>query len=152
MTHPARAIAVAIATLFAGGVCVDAAHAQFRGAQPMAPSFGSGSGWHAPAQPPQRPTIVDALGSTVGGTPARRSCPDGAMPDAAEPAAVDPAAAAAAEFQQVRVAGRALKDAVRRVVDGLDWYEDLDDALAAGAAAGRPVLWLDALGDLEGFA
>lgn len=58
----------------------------------------------------------------------------------------------AAGFRDVRVEGRQLVDAVERVLEEMEWYESLEDACAAGAARGKPVLWLHSLGDLDGFA
>lgn len=65
---------------------------------------------------------------------------------------VDPVVAAAREFQQQRVVGRDLKSSVGRVLGELDWREKLDDARATAAATGKPILWIQALGELDGFA
>jgi hypothetical protein len=47
--------------------------------------------------------------------------------------------------------GKDLKKAVAKV-KALKWTEDLTTARAMSAATGKPILWLQTLGDLEGFA
>jgi hypothetical protein len=47
--------------------------------------------------------------------------------------------------------GKDLKKAVARVAD-LEWKSRLTDARIEAAAQDKPILWLQALGDLEGFA
>jgi hypothetical protein len=34
----------------------------------------------------------------------------------------------------------------------LQWHEKLSDAKAESAATGKPILWVQALGELDGFA
>lgn len=67
-------------------------------------------------------------------------------PPAAGPAQAPPAVTAVPD-----VAGAALRQAVARVA-ALEWFDDLADAKARSASTGKPILWLQALGDLEGFA
>lgn len=50
-----------------------------------------------------------------------------------------------------KVAGKEMKKAVA-AVKKLSWFEDLADAKAMSAATGKPILWLQALGDIDGFA
>ena len=50
-----------------------------------------------------------------------------------------------------KLAGKDLKKAVGKVAD-LKWHGKLGAARADAAASDKPILWLDALGDLEGFA
>jgi hypothetical protein len=50
-----------------------------------------------------------------------------------------------------KVSGKELKKAVARVRT-LQWHRSLVDAKAMAAATGKPILLLQALGDLEGFA
>lgn len=50
-----------------------------------------------------------------------------------------------------QVAGRDLKKAVEKVKT-LRWLDDLGTARTQAAATGKPIVWLQALGDLEGFA
>ena len=69
-------------------------------------------------------------------------------PDATKPS---PAEQRAQEFLEQRVEGRDLKKAVA-AVKALKWYDDLPSALAQSAATGKPVLLLQALGDVDGFA
>ncbi len=47
--------------------------------------------------------------------------------------------------------GKDLKRAVAKV-NALKWYESLGDAKARSAATSKPILLVQALGDLEGFA
>jgi hypothetical protein len=55
------------------------------------------------------------------------------------------------ETTGVQVAGKELKKAVAKVT-ALHWFDDLAAAKARSAATGKPILWLQSLGDLEGFA
>ncbi len=50
-----------------------------------------------------------------------------------------------------QVAGKALARAVATVT-ALPWLDDLAAARLVAAATGKPVLWLQALGELDGFA
>jgi hypothetical protein len=64
----------------------------------------------------------------------------------------DPAEVRARAFLEKRVAGRDLKKSIDRVLKELHWYEKLDEAKAAAAASERPLLWIQALGEVDGFA
>jgi hypothetical protein len=72
------------------------------------------------------------------------SQPAAPMP-ACEPAPSDP------DTFGPKVAGKDMKKAVA-AVKKLNWLEDLADAKAMSAATGKPILWLQALGDIDGFA
>ncbi|MCB9833721.1 MAG: hypothetical protein H6807_14755 [Planctomycetes bacterium] len=65
------------------------------------------------------------------------------------------AAAPAQKVQGKAAAGKEAKEGAKpKRIIGLDWYSSLDDAIAAnraGQKAGRPILYLRLLGDLEGF-
>ena len=50
-----------------------------------------------------------------------------------------------------KVAGKDLKKAVKKVA-ALRWHESTTDARAEAAATGKPMLWVHALGELDGFA
>lgn len=50
-----------------------------------------------------------------------------------------------------KVAGKDLKKAVKKVA-ALHWHESTTDARAEAAATGKPMLWVHALGELDGFA
>jgi len=50
-----------------------------------------------------------------------------------------------------KLAGRDLKKAVEKVAS-LRWFDDMPSARAEAAAHNKPILWIQALGDLEGFA
>jgi hypothetical protein len=80
--------------------------------------------------------------------------------DTAPPAAPAPAPAPGAQPERpaadpatfgTKLEGKELKRAVARVA-ALRWHEDLLEARAMSAATGKPVLWLQALGDIDGFA
>jgi hypothetical protein len=62
-----------------------------------------------------------------------------------------PAEVEARAFRGPRLEGGALQRAIRKVTKALDWHDDFDEALAAGREQGRPVVWIQALGDLQGF-
>jgi hypothetical protein len=66
-------------------------------------------------------------------------------------APVGPATTPPPETTGVQVAGKELKQAIAAVT-ALEWFDDLAAAKARSAAAGKPILLLQALGDLEGFA
>jgi hypothetical protein len=110
----------------------------------------------APSPPPLLPLIpppVDHpayLGQPAmnPAQPAPATPAAGAMPAPDEP---DPAVVRAREFLSKRVKGKDLKRAVERVRK-LRWLEHLYDAKAASAASGKPILWIQSLGDIDGFA
>lgn len=53
------------------------------------------------------------------------------------------------ETHGVKVAGKDLKRAVKQIA-ALRWHDDLTAARTESAATGKPILWVQALGDLEG--
>jgi hypothetical protein len=55
------------------------------------------------------------------------------------------------ETTGAQLGGKDLKRAVAKVRK-LQWHEDMVEARAQSAATGKPLLWLQSLGDLEGFA
>lgn len=57
----------------------------------------------------------------------------------------------ARSFRKLQVPGPAVADNVRKLRKELHWYKTLSGALTAGRAKGRPVVWIHALGDLDGF-
>jgi hypothetical protein len=57
---------------------------------------------------------------------------------------------AAREFREKKVAGPVLRKAVKSVRE-LPWQTEFADAAARSAATGKPVFWVNALGDLAGF-
>lgn len=77
-----------------------------------------------------------------------QSAPTPAPAPAAAPAPPPPRDPALAGPQ---VAGKDLKKAVKKV-NALKWHEDLAEARVRSAAEGKPIVWIQALGDLEGFA
>jgi hypothetical protein len=50
-----------------------------------------------------------------------------------------------------QLAGKELARSIARVT-ALSWFDDLDEARLESAATGKPILWLQALGDIDGFA
>jgi hypothetical protein len=56
-----------------------------------------------------------------------------------------------AETMGPKIEGKDLKKAVGKV-KALKWLDDLAEAKAQCAATGKPILWLQALGDIDGFA
>jgi hypothetical protein len=63
-----------------------------------------------------------------------------------------PAPAKAPEATQgIKKFGKDLKAAVAAVA-ALPWHGKLEDAKVQSAATGKPILWIQSLGDLEGFA
>lgn len=75
----------------------------------------------------------------------RRGGGGGAMPDCA------PRAEQLPETAGPKLAGKELQRAVAKV-KALEWLGDFEHAKARSAATGKPVLWLQALGDIDGFA
>ena len=57
----------------------------------------------------------------------------------------------ARSFRKLQVPGPAVSDNVRKLRKELHWYKTLSGALTAGRVKGRPVVWIHALGDLDGF-
>ena len=59
---------------------------------------------------------------------------------------------AAQEFFESRIAGHDLQKRVARVRKELRWHTSLADAQRAAQRAERPILWIQAFGNLRGFA
>lgn len=91
---------------------------------------------------PMLPPIAGLLAQPLGGTNTPSSMPGGcsAAGPAADPATTGP-----------QRTGKDLSTAIAKVT-ALTWLDDLDEARLESAATGKPILWLQALGDLEGFA
>ncbi|MCA8941783.1 MAG: hypothetical protein KDB80_04420 [Planctomycetes bacterium] len=56
------------------------------------------------------------------------------------------------EFLATRVAGVDLSRSVKRVVTELEWHKRLSTAQIEAQKTGKPILWLQLLGDLDGYA
>lgn len=54
------------------------------------------------------------------------------------------------KFRQSRIGGKHLRDKVKRLTKELEWHESLDKAQKAAQQAGKPILWVQMLGDLDG--
>lgn len=61
------------------------------------------------------------------------------------------AAAAGSAPAQVLFEGRALADRVARVSRSLRWHSSFGHAAAVARRSDKPILWVQALGDLRGF-
>ena len=61
------------------------------------------------------------------------------------------AKASAVQFRNLKVSGRDLHDAVGKVVKGLDWKSSLMSARREAVKTGKPIVWIQALGDLKGY-
>ena len=61
------------------------------------------------------------------------------------------AEAAAEAFRKMQVRGTALSKAVNTVTKTLTWHDKLGDAARAARESGRPILWIQALGTLQGY-
>lgn len=99
-----------------------------------------------PMLPP--PAGHPALGAQLGAggetkAPGRRATPDGGEAPIAPGKPEDTNGA--------KLAGKDLKKAVAKVRT-LKWGASLEEAFAKAAGTGKPVLWLQALGDIDGFA
>ncbi len=57
----------------------------------------------------------------------------------------------ARSFRRLQVPGEEVAQNVRKLTKELHWHKTLASALAAGRTKGRPVLWIQALGDIDGF-
>ena len=55
------------------------------------------------------------------------------------------------KFRGTKVDGNDLKRAVKRVTDELKWHKKLSAAQQDAKQSGKPILWLQLLGDLDGY-
>lgn len=106
-----------------------------------------GSPMVSPPAPHPALAAQPLAGGAGGGDGGTRAAPGSRSPAAAMPAQPprDP------DTFGPKLEGKALKQAVARVKK-LAWHESLLDARAMSAATGKPVLWLQALGEIDGFA
>ncbi len=70
---------------------------------------------------------------------------------AQDAAAVRRAAREARAFRKLQLNGEQVRAAVDGLLEDVRWYRSLGAALSAGRAQGKPVLWIQALGDIDGF-
>ena len=61
------------------------------------------------------------------------------------------AEAAAEAFRKIQVRGSDLTKAVHAVTKTLTWHDKLGDAARAARESGKPILWIQALGTLQGY-
>jgi hypothetical protein len=64
---------------------------------------------------------------------------------------VDALSAAARAFQDSQVRGTEVRAAVKRTLGTLQWHRDLDSAARAARELERPIVWVQALGEIRGF-
>lgn len=57
----------------------------------------------------------------------------------------------ALQFRGLQIAGNDLKAAVHKVRTSLQWHDDLDKAVADAKKQSKPIVWIHALGELDGF-
>ena len=57
----------------------------------------------------------------------------------------------ARKFQWVEVDGKKLQPRVQRLIHDLTWHKTLAAAKTEAAKTGKPILWIHALGDIDGF-
>ena len=60
-------------------------------------------------------------------------------------------AATRADFRKLRVDGQDVHDAVGSLLRSIRWHSGLRGALRAAADSRKPLLWIEALGDLRGY-
>jgi hypothetical protein len=96
------------------------------------------------------PGMLLAITLTFGAlpAPAQGVAPDQGRPSTA-PSRTD--THTAQSFRRLRVPGEEVEQNVRRLTGELRWHSTLTSALIAGRAAGKPVVWIQALGDIDGF-
>lgn len=54
-------------------------------------------------------------------------------------------------FRRLKVPGDEVEQNVRRLTKEMRWHKTLGAALASGRRQSKPVVWIQALGDLDGF-
>ena len=57
----------------------------------------------------------------------------------------------ARKFQWVEVDGNKLEPRVQRLIQDLNWHKTLAAAKKEAVQTGKPILWIHALGDIDGF-
>ncbi len=57
----------------------------------------------------------------------------------------------AQQFRRSQLKGRQLVRAVKKVNRDLEWHDKLERAQKEAIAWGKPIVWIQALGDLDGF-
>lgn len=99
----------------------------------------------SPLEDPQAHTA--ALGN--GNQPLRPASPT-LDTVAADPREKARALAAARKFRSTKVPGRKVAPAVRKLLK-LRWHRSLRDAASQAGKKRKPILWIQALGDLRGY-
>ncbi|MFO1076922.1 MAG: hypothetical protein U1E73_04260 [Planctomycetota bacterium] len=98
-----------------------------------------------------QPLIQPEAAKPAPARPAPPPAAEPAPPTPAEPTAKPKPAPIDPDTMGPKASGKDLKKAVAKVTK-LKWYDKPLEAEAMSAATGKPVLWLQALGDLDGFA
>lgn len=113
---------------------------------------------------PLRPFVLPLLGLHLLGclgaqqtampptAPATKSPPAKLRPAKGwQEAPVDPDQAAADAFRHFRAVPSQVRQSVARVTRELTWHKKLADAQKASRTSGKPIVWVQAFGDLRGF-
>jgi hypothetical protein len=149
---PSREVPMQTPTLFVSLALAGSLSAQFgglgAGPMPLSP----------PPLPPQLlPTVPPAVDHPAYAAQPLiesgcRGAPPAAAPSSApKPPPETPEAKAAREFKERRVAGKELKKSIEAARKKLEFRKDPADARAMAAASHQPLLWVQALGDLDGL-
>lgn len=120
------------------------------GAKPKAKGKAKGR-FVPPAAPPPPAGALPGKPAPALPAPARPGEGAGDAAEAAAAAAEAAAKAAAAGFLRTRIEGRELQKRIDRMLKELDWHEDLESTAVAACATGKPILWVQMLGDVDGF-
>ena len=96
---------------------------------------------------PAQPQLVVPLTPTRSAPPPRVTAGCAGMPGAQQ---LTEAQQEARQFRRPQVSGRRLARAVNKLTRELKWHRKLEDAAAAAEETGKPILWIQLLGDLRG--
>ena len=58
---------------------------------------------------------------------------------------------AARSFRHLKVPGEQVAQNVKKLVSELHWYKSLRAARTAGKTSDKPIVWIQALGNIDGF-
>jgi hypothetical protein len=93
--------------------------------------------------------LADAQAQSRPSRPASR--PTAQKPKAQDTKIPKKVAMEARQFRQLQVPGDAVARNIEKLTSELQWYSTLGGALQAGKNKDLPVLWIHALGDIDGF-
>ncbi len=95
----------------------------------------------------QKTVLILACSSLLTALPAQGQGTQGTQAPDASPYST----MSAGNFRRLTVPGDEVAKNVKRLTTELRWHKNLSAALAEGRAKGKPVVWIQALGDLKGF-